>query len=401
VCGPSLCKAFVAIVLALPCVFESTATGEQDASEQMSPSRQREIRAEVRAAAEREMYRGALLVVVGGKNIVAEGFGPRFPDARPGTEEHKTIGTDSLFEIASISKGFTAIAVLQLVEQGKLTLDSPISTFFPEQFKPGSRVGELTVQQLLSHTTGLDGNTGLVSYAEPSRQKLLSEYARAKPLGLPGAKWGYHNGSYNVIAAIIESVSGQDFRTYMRERVFAPAGMSSTGILGDQHLERRRAIFRSNDPGARSSLDWACGWGYLGSGGVVTSLKDVIAFENALASDVLISTESKRTMFTPIAQAESRGANTWYALGWFVDIPDSVPTSPRSTATLTVIEPEPAATVHHGGSVRGVRAWWTYRPAERTLIGAFGDEGGNPHAMVRACEMIVSRKTATKRPEWE
>lgn len=359
----------------------------------MSSGMQRVLRTEIRTAAERQEFRGALLVLVGGTNVIAEGFGPRFPDARPGTEESKAITAESLFEVASISKGFTVIAVFQLVEQGKLKLDDPISTFFPEELKPGTRVGDLTLKQLLSHTTGLDGNTGLVSYPEPSRQRMLSSYASAKERAPAGTTWGYHNASYNVVAAIIEKVSGQTFSAYMREKVFVPAGMNSTGILGDKHLDRSRAISRCEDPGARTSLDWPCGWGYLGAGGVVTSLRDLMAFEKALAEDVLISRESKGVMFTPVVKVELPGSQSSYALGWFVDEP--VPARAADARGQGGMPARPRC-MQHGGSVRGVRAWWVYDPERRVLIGAFGDESSDPRRMVRACEKLVLTRLAGK-----
>lgn len=353
----------------------------------LAPEAQRSLRAKIRQLAEEQQFRGAAVVLVGGTNILAEGFGPRFPNAPRTSDESKLITADSLFEVASISKGFTVLAVLQLVEQGKLKLEGPLSDVFPEHFRRGTRIGELTLMQLLSHTTGLDGNSGLVSYQEPSRERLLAAFAKARFVNAPGSKFGYHNASYNVIAAVIEKASGQSFRDYMREHVFLPAGMKSTGILGDSWLKQERSIFRSDDPDARSSLDWPCGWGYLGAGGVVTSVNDLIAFEKAFATDAIISEQSKALLLKPIVQVPAREPGTSYSMGWFLNTPANVPNA----------EVERPVRMSHSGGVRGVRAEWSYIPDERVLIGAFTDESSDPRKLVQECERLVYAALESKR----
>src|SRR4051812_46331870 len=141
------------------------------------------------------------------------------------------------YSIGSISKQFTAAAVLLLQEQGKLSLDDKVSKFFPEL----TRANEITVRQLLSHTAGYS-DYWPQDYVMPmmlqpaTSRKILDAWAR-KPLDFePGTKWQYSNTGYVVAGAIVEKVSGVPLLQFLREKIFAPLGMKSITDIDEGRL---------------------------------------------------------------------------------------------------------------------------------------------------------------------
>ncbi len=136
----------------------------------------------------------------------------------------------TLFRIASLSKSITALAVMQLVEAGRLSLDRTVAAYVPE-FRPAdSRGTDITVRQLLNQTSGL-ADRAFNELEDPQPRTLAEAVSRLRAATLvadPGAEWNYHNPNYEVAARLVEVASGQPFDRYLRERVFAPAGMKDS-----------------------------------------------------------------------------------------------------------------------------------------------------------------------------
>jgi CubicO group peptidase (beta-lactamase class C family) len=139
------------------------------------------------------------------------------------------ISADTRFYIGSLSKAFTAAAVLQLVESGKVELDAPAQTYVPEFRTRSSNDSKVTVRQLLNQTSGLRNET----YAEwrlPQPGDLKAAVARLESAEMetPGQRFSYHNPNYTVLARLVEKVSGESFDGYLRDHIFVPLGMTST-----------------------------------------------------------------------------------------------------------------------------------------------------------------------------
>ncbi|HTK94311.1 MAG TPA: serine hydrolase domain-containing protein, partial [Terriglobales bacterium] len=168
-------------------------------------------------------FSGSVLIAQHGRILLRQGYGL----ANRELDVPNTPAT--CFQIASISKPFTAAGVLLLVEQGKVALTDPVAKFVPD-FPHGN---EITVEHLLTHTSGIPDINGLPAYGELSRSpqtpaSLIAAF-RSAPLDFaPGTKYAYSNSNYNLLARIIEIVSGLDYGTYMRERVFSPLGLKAT-----------------------------------------------------------------------------------------------------------------------------------------------------------------------------
>jgi CubicO group peptidase (beta-lactamase class C family) len=250
-------------------------------------------------------FSGAVLIAQRGRILLRKGYGLA-------NRELGVANTpETRFQIASISKPFTAAGVLMLVEQGKVSLADPVAKFVPD-FPHGN---EITVEHLLTHASGIPDVNGAPNYNELSRfpQTLASLIAvfRDAPLEFPpGSKYAYSNSNYNLLARILEVASGQDYGTYMRERIFTPLGLRATGhpaSAADLIPQRasgyapRGATEIENAP----YLDWTA---KTGNGSLYSTVDDLYAFHNAMVADKLLSRATREKIWT-----EGRGNR----FGWF------------------------------------------------------------------------------------
>ena len=166
--------------------------------------------------------------------------------------ESEPMLADSIFWIASMSKPVTGVCVMQLVDQGKLSLEDPIDRFLPEMSELKDETGQrasITIAQLLNHTSGMR------ELGEPYSSKTLAEassqYAKAGPLHFaPGTKWQYSQTSINTAARIVEVLSGLSFDEYARKFLFEPLGMKDTGFyLTDDQAKRLAVSYTKNEQG--------------------------------------------------------------------------------------------------------------------------------------------------------
>jgi CubicO group peptidase (beta-lactamase class C family) len=259
----------------------------------------------------------ALAITQGSEVRYIKGYGSA-GDGEPVTPQTQ-------FFIASVSKSFTALAVMQLVEAGKLTLDVPVRTYLPEFTLADPTVAaQITIRHLLNHTSGL-ADKGFPEMQLPQPATVAERVASlrtARPIATPGAEFHYFNPNYGVLARVVEVVSGQSFSRYLRTHIFAPLLMEHTYnvvtaadvALQADHLAQGH-IVAYGFPVAVSEMS-----GYLGgSGGVISTANDMAQYlimqndGGRLLDTVLLSREGMRAMHMP---AVVSGSN--YAMGWFV-----------------------------------------------------------------------------------
>ncbi|MHC5114429.1 MAG: serine hydrolase domain-containing protein [Planctomycetota bacterium] len=275
-------------------------------------------------------FSGSVLVVRDDEVVLREGYG--LADRAPATPNT----ADTLFEIASVTKHFTAVAVLKLEEAGRLSTADPIAKWLPAV--PAEHAG-VTIDHLLGHSSGFPrmGPTG----AGADTEVALRDYLAGGRVRAPGAGFEYWNGGYALLAMIIERASGQTYQAYCHEQLFAPAGMKSTGFCGETFDDRRLSHGYQDgfDVGPASSHSY--GWEYRGMGGIVTSVADLERWDRALRAGRVLKATAK--MQTP--------GDTGYGGGGWVERSD------RDTTVIT-----------HVGNVRGYECTlWRY-PDERCLI---------------------------------
>lgn len=301
---------------------------------------------------------GAALVAADGKPLFARGYGFEHDGAEP-------ITADSLFDIGSISKMFTAAALLRLQEQGVLSLDDPLSKHLP---LAGAAATDITLRHLLTHTAGTDDDHGMVSIGHPDRDDAVRRGVAARRAA-PGASFRYSNVGYSMLAAVVEEAAGEPFAGAMQRLVFKPAGMAHTGFITGEGLDpdrytTRRTTFRGPSAALVDMSAEPLGWGLLGAGGVATSLNDLIVWDRALTGDDFLSPDSKAEFFRP-----NLGR---YALGWFIGSTD------RGTAEHS-----------HGGGTRGYRCVLTRYPDEGVVIAVLTNDQFAPHAVATALAEVM------------
>ncbi len=251
-------------------------------------------------------FTGVILVARGDGVLLEKGYGLANPELGVANSPR------SRFHIASVTKAFTAAAVLLLEEHGRLHTADPVSTYLPDY--PNG--GKLRLEHLLTHTSGvsnLDGPDWDREERLPHTTAELVGLFKDRPLDFePGAKVSYSNSNYNLLALILEKVTGQWYGDFMRDSVFAPLGLSSTLHDGDmRRLIPDRASGTEPDGirGVRFPryIDWS---GRTGSGSLVTTAHDLELFVRALYSGKLLK---------PALLAKITAPAEGFAYGWARD----------------------------------------------------------------------------------
>jgi CubicO group peptidase (beta-lactamase class C family) len=268
--------------------------------------------------------------------------------------------TDTRFNLASITKMFTAVAVAQLVEQGKLAYTDTIGTILPGY--PNQAVArEVTVHHLLSHTSGMIGARALAEKRrEPATARTVSEMVAPfvdEPLGSPpGQRFDYSNAGFILLGAIIEEASGRTYFDYMRERVFAPAGMRNTDFYALDTDPRNLAAGLADGPN-KTRRNNIFDLGVIGSpaGGAYSTGEDMARFQRALVQHTLLGAAALETLWTAVGDHDyAYGAHVtryngarivWHGGGWkgITDHFDMYPELGYTVVVLCNIDNDPAA----------------------------------------------------------
>ncbi|MFW6083840.1 MAG: serine hydrolase domain-containing protein [Gemmatimonadota bacterium] len=249
-------------------------------------------------------FAGQVVVEIDGRVVLDDAYG--YADAasrRPMTRETR-IG------VASISKQFAAAAVMALVEEGRLATTDSLGRFFNDA--PPDKRG-ITVEQLLTHTSGV--RTSLQEdFAAKSLDQLVDDLMETPLAFGPGTRWAYSTGGYNLIAAIVQQVSGRPYGEYLQERLFARAGLIHTDLLGGVRSgDVAEAYLAWDDRG--SPVVWPRNWRNFGAGDLVTTAEDLHRWDVALREGRVLSPTSVERMTTVHAEI---GDGVGYGYGVFV-----------------------------------------------------------------------------------
>jgi CubicO group peptidase (beta-lactamase class C family) len=254
-------------------------------------------------------YSGSFMVVHKGKVVLNKGYGHADREAKIPS------AGDTVYDIGSLAKQFTATAIMKLEEQGKLKVSDTLGKFAPDA--PADKK-KITIEQLLTHTAGI--NQVPDRYSEISRDELIGSILQRPLRYEPGSSNAYSNEGYAVLAYVVEKASGKDFKTYLREQLFKPAGLKHTGWWGSAMAKvEPRQISKGYDwNNIRQELPKWSGstWNAIGSGGVTSSPEDMLRWFNALRDGKVIKKSSLERMWTQRVQSE--GSAQHYGYGWWV-----------------------------------------------------------------------------------
>ncbi len=301
-------------------------------------------------------FTGTVLVAEKGQVIFKKGYGmANIEWGLPNTPDVK-------FRLGSITKQFTSMLIMQLVEASKLKLDGKIADYLPDYPKAtGDRV---TIHHLLTHTSGIPSYTNFPGFfAEMSRDPYTpTEFVKkfsALPLEFePGTRFAYNNSGYFLLGTIIEKVTGKSYADMLQTNILTPLNMRDTGYdLPGPILPKRASGYEKrgsgyvNAPYLDMSLPYAAGSMY-------STVEDLYLWDQALYTDKLLSAKSKTLMYTPMLNK--------YAYGWNV-VNVKVGDRPDSLLVIT-----------HGGGINGFNTQISRLPADRHLIVLLNNTGGAP-----------------------
>ncbi|TWI06253.1 CubicO group peptidase (beta-lactamase class C family) [Luteimonas cucumeris] len=257
-----------------------------------------------------EVPGASVLVIHDGKPVVSRSYGYADLEARVAATPQTN------YRLASVSKQFTAAAVLLLAEDGRLGLDDPVRKWLPTL--PAS-ADAVTLKHLLTHTSGL------VDYEDVMAPDATVQVHDADVLHLlesqdrtyfsPGSEYRYSNSAYALLALIVEKASGQRYATFLRERIFAPLGMDDT-VAYEQGVSTvaNRAYGYSLADGEWQRTDQSSTSAVLGDGGIYSSIADLAKWDAALYDDRLLSDASRKLAFTPWTKTDDPTVE--YGYGW-------------------------------------------------------------------------------------
>lgn len=261
--------------------------------------------------------------------------------------------SEHVFRIGSVTKQFTAAAILQLAEQGKLSLQDELTRFIPDYPTLGKKI---TVEQLLNHTSGIRSYTDMPEWNEEVRRKdftvsALIDFFKNQPMDFePGTKWEYNNSGYILLGFIIEKVSGQTYAAYVQEHFFKPLGMSNS-YYGDVApiIKNRVAGYGQADvAGTYTNADFLSMTQPYAAGSLLSTVEDLFTWTKALHSGKVVQPESLKKMTTPTVLPD--GTDTHYGFG------------------LQMGNLFGSPTVEHSGGINGFLSDLLYLPKEEVCV---------------------------------
>ena len=322
-----------------------------------------------RALDEKDCYNGAWLYAENGEIVSKGALGFRDP------ENTLPITEDTIFQLASVSKQFTATAVMLVMRQGLLSLEDPITKYFPEL----TAYEGVTIRQLLTHTSGIpdyfdDADWFIRIWEEEKRIPGNDEILRflcetkAKPYFAPGEGLEYSNTGFNLLALLVERLSGVPYEDFLQKNIFEPAGMASTRCC---HIRRdgvpfgnyaRATVFEDGkwvaDVDSAENGDVAAFDGLNGDDYVFTNIFDMLRWDRALREGKVLTKEEQQLMYTPAKLNNGENAvfdeddRLGYGFGWGVGRDEEL-----------------GLVVSHSGGMPGVATWFErFLDADRVLV---------------------------------
>lgn len=311
---------------------------------------------------------GAVIVTRGGETLLRAGYG--MADLEHGIP----IEPDMVFRLGSITKQFTAVGIMMLAEEGKLSVDDDITQHLPGYPAPKTRV---TIEHLLTHTSGIPSytdNAELMAkvHAPYTVDEMLAVFKDQELEFEPGSQWDYNNSGYFLLGAIIEQVAGQSYADFVQQRIFAPLGMKKS-YYGDHEQiipKRARGYHRDEDgyinaPYLSMSIPYA-------AGSLLSTVDDLVLWNAALNSDRLLPQKVLQRMWSEYKL--TNGDGTGYGYGWAVGENNGSPV------------------IHHAGGIHGFSTMGIRLPEQDVYVAVLSNnpqsERGAGYLAQRAAALL-------------
>lgn len=251
----------------------------------------------------------ALLVIRDGQAIKTAGYG------LANLELSVPVQSNTVFEIGSLTKQFTAVSILLLQQEGKLSVDDRIAKHLSDIPAAWTNI---TIRHLLTHTSGIKSYTGMSGFEfskHRTQKQFMEALAGAKPDFAPGEAWKYSNSGYNLLGFIVENVSGQSYWQFLKKNVWRPLGMNATTDRDPGVIITNRAAGYEQTNRFHSNRDYDLTDVYS-AGAIVSTVGDLALWNSALDAEQLLTRESKLQMWSPARLND--GEPTSYGFGWYI-----------------------------------------------------------------------------------
>jgi CubicO group peptidase (beta-lactamase class C family) len=262
-----------------------------------------------RELASQQIPGAALAITQNGLLVRAQGYG------LADIEHQVPVHADTVFQSGSIGKQFTVVAVMLMVEEGKLRLDESVRTYLPVAPKSWSPI---TVRHLLTHTSGLPATPGFDLQRNYTDDELLEIFYRSKLDFSPGKRWSYSNTGYEVLGILIKKVSGEAYADILARRVFAPLHMNTAHPISDRDIVINRAAgYEPTEKGLRNQ-EWVAPTGNsTADGALYLTALDFVKWDQGLRAGRILKPESWAEVYRPVKLAS--GKTYPYGFGWFIE----------------------------------------------------------------------------------
>jgi CubicO group peptidase (beta-lactamase class C family) len=334
------------MLLVAPAAAQTAASSSPSAP--LAPEITRKVEEYMNAAMRINRFSGAVLLARDGQPIVSRGYGMA-------NLEHGVQNTpQTVFRVGSVTKQFTAMAILLLQERGKLSVNDPICKYLsdcPPAWQP------ILIKNLLTHTAGIPNYTEFPDFmktaaAETTATELINRF-RDKPLQFAlGEKYAYSNSGYFLLGTIIERASGKSYADFLQENIFAPLGMKQTGYDNPVRIIKHRAAgYARTSDGFINAAPISMSTAYA-AGALYSTVEDLLLWDQALYTEKLVSRKSLDEAFTPFKSN--------YGYGWSIG------------------KRHDRQVIAHGGGIFGFSAYIARYPADRVTVIVLSNVEGAP-----------------------
>ncbi len=283
--------------------------------------------------------------------------------------------TESVFQLGSMTKQFTAVAILLLEQQGKLKVTDPISKYIPDY--PGG--DKITIHHLLTHTSGIKDFTKMKALAEIAQKemtpKMMVDFFKDEPVDfVPGERFEYNNSGYVLLGYLIELISGEAYADFIQQHIFDRLGMKHSYYASDRKVIANRAYgYQKKESGFvnKTAINFSVPFA---SGALMSTLGDLLKWQNALVNNKLLNTAETQKAFSRYKLNNGELFN--YGYGWHI----------KEIGGLTVRT--------HGGSIFGFKSMGVYVPGEDIyVVGLTNCDCNSPTVLTENIARLVITET--------
>lgn len=308
------------------------------------------------------------LVAKDGKPIYKKAFG------KANIELDVDMNTESVFQIGSMTKQFTAVSIMMLAEQGKLDVKDEVTKFIPDYPTNGEII---TIHHLLTHTSGIKDFTSMKSIMSIAKKDLspeeLVDFFKEESMDFsPGEKYKYNNSGYVLLGYIIELVSGIPYEEFIEKNIFQKIGMKNSCYANDRKVVKNRAYgYQQYDDLLLNKRHISFNIPYS-SGSLMSTVDDLLKWQEAIKRNLMVSEKTKRKLFTNYSL--NNGENTNYGYGWHLKEIGNTPSQ------------------EHGGSIFGFKSMAVYLPDyDIYVVGLSNCECNSPTQVTREIALLATQ----------